>query len=292
MLGISPTGDIAAIKQAYAEKSKLSHPEDHPDEFRALHDAYRQAMRYARQHPQTTPVPAAQPKPKRAKPPGFKPSYLPHGAEDNPRRAHLYLCPDDVFTPEQLRTIRAETKHFHASPPIPAPPRALRHELGRLHIRGAAQTRAPSGGLSFDTVLYDDPAPEHTPVVDTSAVTAALVVIPPAKRAQRHLGAPAWLTLALWTLYLLTLGMLLPAPITGLLYFALLAYQFSRGMVRRSWPLTLAAALVDVVSVFSFMVLIETYPAIMVTVFSIVLAITLPLLPLLRIFLRVSVRQT
>ncbi len=48
MLGISPTNDIRQIKKAYAEKVKICHPEDDPDGFRLLQEAYRKAMDYAR----------------------------------------------------------------------------------------------------------------------------------------------------------------------------------------------------------------------------------------------------
>ena len=41
LLGISPTDDINLIKKAYAEKSKLYHPETHPEQFQELHHAYK-----------------------------------------------------------------------------------------------------------------------------------------------------------------------------------------------------------------------------------------------------------
>lgn len=43
-LGISPTKNVREIKKAYAAKSKLVHPEEHPEEFQKLHDAYRAAL--------------------------------------------------------------------------------------------------------------------------------------------------------------------------------------------------------------------------------------------------------
>lgn len=41
LLGIPPTDDINLIKKAYAEKSKLYHPETHPEQFQELHHAYK-----------------------------------------------------------------------------------------------------------------------------------------------------------------------------------------------------------------------------------------------------------
>lgn len=48
LLGIEPTDDIKIIKRAYAAKSKEVHPEEHPEEFRALHEAYETALSCAR----------------------------------------------------------------------------------------------------------------------------------------------------------------------------------------------------------------------------------------------------
>lgn len=47
-LGIQPTRDRQAIRRVYAEKTKTCHPEEDPDGFAALHEAYAAAMRYAR----------------------------------------------------------------------------------------------------------------------------------------------------------------------------------------------------------------------------------------------------
>ncbi len=44
VLGIDPTDNMREIKRAYAAKSKLVHPEEHPEEFRDLHDAYEMAL--------------------------------------------------------------------------------------------------------------------------------------------------------------------------------------------------------------------------------------------------------
>ncbi len=47
-LDISPTTDIAKIKSAYARQAKLYHPEEHPEEFKALQRAYKEAVSRAR----------------------------------------------------------------------------------------------------------------------------------------------------------------------------------------------------------------------------------------------------
>ena len=48
ILGISQTSDLTAIKTAYAAKAKECHPEEHPEEFQRLQQAYRSASRMAK----------------------------------------------------------------------------------------------------------------------------------------------------------------------------------------------------------------------------------------------------
>ncbi len=44
----TPTNDIEKIKKAYSEQTKTYNPEDNPEEFQELYNAYKQAMSYAR----------------------------------------------------------------------------------------------------------------------------------------------------------------------------------------------------------------------------------------------------
>lgn len=53
-LGITPTNDLTIIKSAYAEKAKLFHPEEHPDEFLALQQAYKSAVKLAKMNARST----------------------------------------------------------------------------------------------------------------------------------------------------------------------------------------------------------------------------------------------
>lgn len=48
ILGIEYTTDVAAIKRAYAERAKECHPEEHPEEFQRLQNAYKTALRSAK----------------------------------------------------------------------------------------------------------------------------------------------------------------------------------------------------------------------------------------------------
>lgn len=47
ILGIDPTTDKKKIKKAYAEKTNVYHPEDYPEEFKIVQEAYQWAMKYA-----------------------------------------------------------------------------------------------------------------------------------------------------------------------------------------------------------------------------------------------------
>lgn len=47
ILDIDPTTDKKAIKKAYAQRSRVIHPEEKPDEFRILYEAYQAALKYA-----------------------------------------------------------------------------------------------------------------------------------------------------------------------------------------------------------------------------------------------------
>lgn len=73
ILGIPPTEDIAKIKSAYAKQAKLNHPEEHPEEFKTLQNAYKIAMKLAK-----------------SRKAGISPTYQPSGQmtetpEDTPR---------------------------------------------------------------------------------------------------------------------------------------------------------------------------------------------------------------
>ena len=48
ILGIDPTSEVQKIKRAFAEKAKETHPEENPEGFRKLKEAYRVALQYAK----------------------------------------------------------------------------------------------------------------------------------------------------------------------------------------------------------------------------------------------------
>lgn len=62
LLGLTPDADRAAIRHAYAQKVKEFHPEDDPEGFAALHDAFQKALRASAgvvnaEKPQLPPLP-------------------------------------------------------------------------------------------------------------------------------------------------------------------------------------------------------------------------------------------
>ena len=48
LFGIEPTEDISKIKSAYARQARLYHPEEHPEEFKTLQNAYKVALQMAK----------------------------------------------------------------------------------------------------------------------------------------------------------------------------------------------------------------------------------------------------
>lgn len=54
VLGIDPTEDIRVIKKAYAKKLKIHHPEDDPEGYQSLREAYDRAVKYSKQEKAST----------------------------------------------------------------------------------------------------------------------------------------------------------------------------------------------------------------------------------------------
>ena len=176
MKAYAANGDLEAIKQAYAAQTKRYHPEEHPEAFRALHDAYRQAVRYARQHPAASTLQKNTAASAPAAPaPAFKPSYHLPRPIDNPCRAPKYPSADDVFNAKQFEEIRRENKNFHHSEPCKhsVPSDELPH--GKLPIRGSGTTPEPSDGLRFDVLdQTGDDCEAECPPAETSSAPAEI----------------------------------------------------------------------------------------------------------------------
>ena len=86
-LGLPGPSDPSQVRHAYAEKLKLTHPEDDPEGFQRLHSAYQLASRMARQNrrqaaPPPTPPPAGEKKQ------DFRSDEPPRGETERPRLSH------------------------------------------------------------------------------------------------------------------------------------------------------------------------------------------------------------
>ena len=57
ILGIEPTRDQGAVRRAYAAAAARYNPEEHPEEFLAVRQAYEQALAFARSVEEPVEVP-------------------------------------------------------------------------------------------------------------------------------------------------------------------------------------------------------------------------------------------
>ena len=96
VLGIEPTKDAAAVKRAYAARSREVHPEDSPDEFRLLHEAYLAALASVQQADTETPEPY------------FAPVSVTEASEEKTISYRDIVCSAEL---EESRTINAAVEN-------------------------------------------------------------------------------------------------------------------------------------------------------------------------------------
>lgn len=150
ILGIEQTSELEIIKNAYAEKSKLHHPEEQPEEFQKIHQAYREAVKLAK----TLTKEQKKPQQKRIKPPipQFKRSFYIHKPYDNPARAKFYKSEFDEYTDGQLERFKRENWRFPKS--FEYKPKAETiTSIGKIPIKGAKKR---SSKLNFTQVEKSD----------------------------------------------------------------------------------------------------------------------------------------
>lgn len=150
ILGIEQTSKLEIIKNAYAEKSKLHHPEDEPEQFQKIHEAYREAIKLAK----TLPKKEIEHQSKRIKPPilQFKRSFYIHKPDDNPARAKFYKCELDEYAEGQLERFKRENWRFPKSFEY-RPKTDTIISVGKIPIKGAKKNR---GQLNFELVENND----------------------------------------------------------------------------------------------------------------------------------------
>ena len=157
ILGIEQTSKLEIIKNAYAEKSKLHHPEDEPEEFQKIHQAYREAIKLAK----TTPPQPKTPEQKRIKPPvlQFKRSFYIHKPYDNPARAKFYKSEFDEYSKGQLEKFKRENWCFPKSFEY-KPQTDTITSIGKIPIKGAKKNTSELNFTQLEntdlTILSDE----------------------------------------------------------------------------------------------------------------------------------------
>lgn len=125
ILGIGPTGEKRVIRHAYARKCRECHPEDHPEEFQLLHQAYEQALIYADEKETRSPAPqqsdellenTREEEPEDARSPGGWDELLENASEGEPESEDAYSpgswdellenTPEEEPGPEDTHSIR------------------------------------------------------------------------------------------------------------------------------------------------------------------------------------------
>ena len=135
ILGISPTTDLAAIRHAYAEKTRTCHPEEDPEGFDKLHTAFQEATQYARRSRRSAPaVPKPEKRPAAGLPTGGAPCAV-HILVFAYRQVVVY----DIINIGHVETARCQVgSHEHAGRAV----RELEHGVLALLLVHSAVKRA------------------------------------------------------------------------------------------------------------------------------------------------------
>ncbi len=125
ILGIEPTDDKNAVRKAYAEKSKMYHPETHPEEFKKLYNAYKavsarlKAAERLKVHKQETEVsevviPVAEHKEEPNNQPGSEKIVLKPVPAKNPQMPNVAIEEDKKQAEKKATEKKAVTKELTA----------------------------------------------------------------------------------------------------------------------------------------------------------------------------------
>lgn len=256
VLGIPPTADLQAIKQAYAEQSKRFHPEEHPEAFQRLHTAYRSAAAQARKRkppaaPEAPAAPAApeaseasaapeSPASSKPKPAGGKPWFYAPPAR-NAARPNRYRSQDDdlPYRPKPRQgplppEWREPSLHTLFATKRPA----------TLPARGAQRGTDPAGTLDFSSLDQPDageepPAapPDAAPCPDAAPSDAGAQPAPPRGRDPSR-GYQSSMRLSALMLLVCSIYLLLPLPVLCAAAVVLFVLQRCFDTARRSWRTT------------------------------------------------------
>lgn len=159
-LGLSGPADLAEVRRAYAERLKTTHPEEDPEGFQRLHEAYQQARKLARRGGAAAPArPASEPEQAeegREEPDWDYDSLLQREEpEEEPEEAEPDWDYEGIFT--ELAEERARERQRHAeerraayfarhSPTSPEERERLERQWVNLEKAGAAVEELSASG--------------------------------------------------------------------------------------------------------------------------------------------------
>ena len=117
-LELEPTQDIDAIKKAYEQKAKTCHPEEDPEGFLALREAYQAALAYASGQPDRSSEPFHTPEPEEVPDEGWTLSGRPRRmAGPNPYADHEAIRQFlELYTGKQRKESQRWLNYFTSAP--------------------------------------------------------------------------------------------------------------------------------------------------------------------------------
>lgn len=135
VLGISPTKDKKVIRKAYAGLIRKYHPEEHPEKWKEIHDAYMVAMQRADEdrplHEEPKPQRKEQ-KPQREEPKPQQEEQKPQREEQKPQREEQKPQHEEQKSQEKAAGVHRKSESRRVKPKWPEPEEDLFGNLEEL----------------------------------------------------------------------------------------------------------------------------------------------------------------
>ena len=113
-LGLPGPSDLAAVRRAYAERLKTTHPEEDPEGFQRLHEAYQQARRAARKGGSPSELQAPRPEERPSATDIPQPQEAPQKAEEGWNYEQIFLQEAQRRAEERERQSAERRERFFA----------------------------------------------------------------------------------------------------------------------------------------------------------------------------------